>query len=226
MERFKGQKRLCFIVPLLPNRTTIGIFNDTDMTLSLTTSAGKLQNDVDYIKHSNSTRSEAIKDRVSQSKQAKWLKSGRKGTHVFIMKIAERSRALDWYWELWRELGGELPLRIDVDVPALSTTVRLEIPEEDEVGSKRICKELSAQKIIKTCWRMMGEAVDLHDLLDQRDDRQGELDLELAWKAEDGALDWIAYQTTVTGKARDWAILAGIAKAEVIAYDLFARLMN
>jgi len=217
MDRFKRQKRLCFIVPLLPNRTNLSIFNDTDMTISLTTSAGKLQDDVEHIMHSNSTRSDAIKDRVSQSRQARWLKRGNRGTHIFVMKIAERSRALDWYWELWRDLGGDLPTRVDIYVPALTTTVRLEIPDdEDMVGSKRVCSEMSPKNAIKTCWDMMGKTVDLQDLLDHRSDRGGDLDLELAWKASDGALDWLAHSTTVCGKARDWALLASIVKVNVI----------
>ena len=216
MERMKGQKRLCFIVPLLPNRTTLSVFNETDMTLSLTTSARRLRSDVDDIMHSNSSR---LKDRVSHSKQAQWLKRGRTGTHVFIMKIKERSRALDWYWELWRDLGGELPDRIEVSVPALSTSIRIVIPkDDDQVGSKTVCHELSPSNTIKACWEMMGNAIDIQDLLDQRNDRAGELDLELAWKAIDGSLDWVAHRTTVSGKSRDWAVLAGIARLEVSAF--------
>ena len=216
MERIRGQKRLCFVVPLLPYRTTLSIFNDTDMTLSLTTSAGRLQDDVDRILHSNNSRSDTMKNRVSQSKQAKWLKRGRKGSHVFVMKIGERSRALDWYWELWRDLGCELPRRIDVNVPALLTSIRLIIPEdEDMTGSKKVCRKMSTRNTIKTCWEMMGKAIDVQDLLDQRTEEDGELDLELAWKGSDGTLDWVAHRTTVKGRARDWAVLVGIAKVGV-----------
>ncbi len=216
MERIKGQKRLCFIVPLLHSRTSLSIFNDTDMTLSLTTSAGKLADDVEHIMHSSSHRSDSTRDRLSQSRQARWLKPGRKGTHVFVMKVAERSRAFDWYWELWRDLGGELPKRIDIDVPSLSTSLRLLLPEgEDMVGDRKVCRELSPKNTVKTCWEMMGKAIDLQDLLDQRNDMAGDLDLELAWKAGDGSLDWVAHRTTVTGRARDWAVLAGVAKVGV-----------
>ena len=166
--------------------------------------------------HPISSRLDPIKDRIWQSKQAEWLKRGRTGTHVFIMKIKERSRALDWYWELWRDLGGELPERIEISVPALSTSIRIMISKDDNmVGSKRVCRELSPQNTVKTCWEMMGEAIDLQDLLDQRNDQAGQLDLELAWKAIDGSLDWVAHRTTVSGKPRDWAVLAGIARLEV-----------
>ena len=186
------------------------------MTISLTTSAGKLQDDVEHLFASNTTRTDTIKDRVHQSTQAKWLQHRRTGRHVFVMKVAERSRALDWYWEVWRDLGGELPARVDVTVPDLSTTVRLLLPtDEDMVGSKRVCRELSPKNTLKTCWDMMEKAIDLQDLLSQRQDKGDDLDLELAWKSVDGTLDWVAHQTTVTGHARDWALLAGVAKTIV-----------
>ena len=183
----------------------------------MTTSAGRLQQDVEAVTRANGLgRSSAFKTRVQQSKQAKWLRTGRRGTHVFILKVAERSRALDWYWELWRELGGGLPRRMDIVVPALSTTVRLNIPEdEDEVGSRRVCKELSPINTIKTCWDMMTGAMDVHAILEQQEDRGKELDLELAWKAVDGNLEWVAYGKTVMGQNRDWAVLAGVAKGNV-----------
>ena len=186
------------------------------MTISLTTSAGKLQDDVEHLFASNTTRVDTIKDRVHQSTQAKWLQHHRTGRHVFVMKVAERSRALDWFWELWRELGGELPMRVDVTVPDLSTTVRLLLPTDDNaVGSRRVCRELSPKNTLKTCWDMMEKAIDLKDLLSQRRDKGDDLDLELAWKSVDGTLDWVAYRTTVTGHARDWALLAGVATSMV-----------
>jgi hypothetical protein len=216
IERLRKQKRLCFLVPLLPNRSSLSIFNETDMTLTLATSAGRLQDDVDHMLRSNSTRSATIRDRVAQSRQAKWLRHGRRGTHIFIMKIAERSRALDWYWELWRELGGELPERIDIAVPSLSTSIRLKLPtDESMVGGKTTRRALCPSSTIKTCWEMMREAIDLDELARQRQAVAGPLDLELAWKGTDATLDWVAYVTTVQGRQRDWAVLVGLAKLQV-----------
>lgn len=156
-----------------------------------------------------------MKDRVKQSKQAKWLQKGRKGTHVFVLKIAERSRAMDWYWEMWRELGGELPGRMDINIPSFSTTVRLALPEdEDMVGSKATCQAFSPKETIKTSYEMMAEAVDFDALVQQRSEQSGELDLKLAWKSIDGNVDWVAWDTTVQGKSRDWALLSGLAKQQ------------
>ncbi|ORY24284.1 Pleckstrin homology domain-domain-containing protein [Naematelia encephala] len=204
-ERWSG-KQLCFVVPLSTTRTSLSIFNMTDMTLSLTTAASRLGEDMERLL--NSTRYAAMKDRVKNSRQANWLKRGRKGSHIFVLKIAERSRAVDWYWELWRELGGELPPRIDIFVPTFSTSVRLLVPEDEEVGGRRTRQDMNPKSLIKTCWDLLDEAIDLRDLLKGRE----EPDLELAWKTMDGSLDWLAHRTTVQGKTRDWDVLAGVAR--------------
>ena len=184
------------------------------MTLSLATSVGRSQDDADHKPRSNPSRVDTVKDRVAQSTHA--LRHGRSGTRIFVMKLGERSRAIDWYWELWRDLGGELPERMDINIPSLSTSLRMIIPkDEDMVGSKRVCKELNPTNTIQTCWDMMEKAIDIQDLLDQRSDGGVNLDLELAWKGVDGSLDWIAERTTVTGKARDWAVLATTSWTEV-----------
>ncbi len=177
---------------------------------------------MDQIARSNTTRTSAIKDRVQQSKTAKWLSHGRQGTHIFIIKIAERSRALDWYWELWRELGGELPTRFDVQVPSLSTSVRLLVPSEvenddGEAGGRETRKIINRGKVVETCYDMIKRTMDIEDLLQQVSDHMGALHLQLAWKGVDGSLDWLSGRedTTVTGLKRDWAVLAGIAQVAV-----------
>ncbi|KAK4686458.1 hypothetical protein P7C73_g3664, partial [Tremellales sp. Uapishka_1] len=209
-ERILGYKRLCFIIPLMPARTSLSVFNLTDLSLCLATSASRLKEDVQRILRSSTTRTGVSKSRIQNSKQYKWLTSGREGSHMFIFQIAERSRALDWYWELWRELGGELPQRFDVSVPGLSTTIRLVIPEEDEIGGAAVAKRMNKKNTIKVCWEMMGQAVDLDDLLRQRSE-DNEFQMELCWKSPDGTIDWISYSTTVAEKSRDWAVLVGLA---------------
>lgn len=209
-------QRLCFVVPLLAARSSLCVFNDTDMTLCLTTSAGKLGAEVERIMAGPTRRTTTIKNRVAQSKQLQWLRQGHRGTHIFIMKVAERSRAMDWYWELWRELGGELPRRIDIHVPSLSTSVRLLVPVcEDMVGGKQAREQLNPETVVSTCWSMLNEAMDLDDLISQRVGNGSGPDLELAWRTEDGRLDWVAWDTTVQGRKRDWALLVGMAKMQV-----------
>lgn len=214
----KGYKRLCYIVPLSPARSHMSIFNEIDMTICLTTSADRLSADMEHVLSSKATRSTSMVSRVKESKQAKWLRSGKKGTHIFVMKIAERSRASDWLWEIWRELGGELPGRIDIAIPTFSTTVRLALPQDDDmVGSRATCQAFSPANTVKTSYEMMSEAIDVEDLIHQRSEGSGELDMRLVWKSVDGNLDWVCWDTTTQGKKRDWALLSGVARQQALA---------
>lgn len=210
------QKQLCFIVPLTPTRSSLSIFNDTDLTLSLATSAGRLNEEVEHILRSNTTRSSAIKNRVAQSRQVEWLRRGGRGTHIFVMKLSQRSRAMDWFWEMWRELGGELPHRIDIRVPALSTSIRLRLPDDEEVGGRVVRSALNPKVTVRTCYDMLSGAVDVETMLGERGQKAH--DLKLVWRGMDTSLDWLAYDTTVQGKRRDWGVLAGLARVQVSDY--------
>lgn len=191
------------------------------MSISLCTSASRLQNDIDHYTKRQNTRTRVLKSRIEQSKQGQWLRNRQRGSHVFIFKLGERSRALDWYWEIWRELGNELPKRFDISVPALLTSIRVQIPEDKfEVGGREVLKHMKREEVVKTCWEMMTKVVDVEDLLNQRTIGKGERpDLELAWKSLEGSLEWVAYGTTTEGKSRDWAVLAGLAKLTVSGFD-------
>lgn len=187
------------------------------MSLCLTTSVGSLQDDVQNILRSR-TRTGLLKNRVKESRQLGWLKDRHQGTQIFILKMGERSRAVDWYWEIWRELGGELPSRFDISVPSLSTSIRLLIPQEgEEVGNSKQCKQFDPEQVIQTCWEMLQKSIDIEDLKRQRAESGSKTDvnLQLAWKAMDGSLDWVAWSTTVQRKSRNWALLAGVARAQV-----------
>lgn len=162
--------------------------------------------------HSSTSRTGQLRSRVSESKQLQWLRKRGSGTHIFIIKIRQRSRALDWYWEIWRELGGELPSRVDIGIPALSTSVRLIIPEDDDPGGRMTRKLLNPKSAIHTCFDMISGAVDLDALTSFS--KEPDLGLQLAWKTGDGYLDWLAWRTTVIGKKRDWGILAGVARTQ------------
>jgi hypothetical protein len=181
------------------------------MTIALTTSASKLNADVDRLLKSTKTVHGALKDAVKQSRQYRWLQRfGKSGSHVFIIKISERTRAADWFWELWRKMhrdaqGPQLPPRLDVRIPQLGTSVRLAIPEEDEPGSSATLTILNTEAVIDTCWEM------LEGVYDHAKVGRG-ADVGLAWKTEDGKLDWLAFDTTVEGRPRNWAILAGLAR--------------
>lgn len=212
-ERIRKSKRLCFVIPLSPSRSALSIFNSTDLSFTLTTSVEKLAADLDRIQRSNTSRSRLVKDRVRTSKQVEWLKKRKTGSNVFIFKPSTRSRAVDWYWEVWRELGGELSDFFEVQVPALSTAVRLYLPEEAVAGSTELSEAFSKTRVIQACLDSLQESVDLSDLERQRNDEV--LQLELAWRGEGAELDWVSDTTTIDGKPRDWAVLAGLALIQV-----------
>jgi hypothetical protein len=181
------------------------------MTIAITTSASKLNDDVNHILKSTKTKHGALKDVVKQSRQYRWLQRfGKSGSHVFLIKGSERTRAADWFWEVWRDLHEtnsqvSLPPRLEVRIPQLGTSVRLTISTEDEPGSAAMLAALNTEAVIDTCWKML-EGVYDHDEVGR------DTDVGLAWKMEDGKLDWLAFDTTVEGRPRHWAILAGLAR--------------
>ncbi|WVO12653.1 hypothetical protein L204_100258 [Cryptococcus depauperatus] len=217
-ERIMGYKRLCYVIPLNPNRTSLSIFNPDDLTLCLTTSVGKLKRDVDMIsKVSTNSRLGNLKTIIGSSRQVQWLKGRRYGSQVFIFKVIERSRALDWYWEIWRDLGGELPSHLYIAAPALSTVIRLRIPGDQESGHiGDTLERFDIDSVIQTCWKILQENTPVNELLSQNklEGSHDRTDLGLAWKASDGLLDWVAYSATVEGKPRPWAVLAGLARMQ------------
>ena len=215
-ERFTGHKQLCWTISLSASRTSLSIFNATDMTIALTTSAAKLDADVSKVMKSQKTVYGPMKEALKQSRQYRWLQRfGKSGSHVFIIKISERTRAADWFWEVWKNVhegieGAQLPPRIEVRIPQLGTSVRLALPQEDEPGTAATLARFNTEAIIDTCWKML-EGVYDHERVGRG------ADVGLAWKTEDGKLDWLAFDTTVEGAPRHWAILAGLARQSVSA---------
>lgn len=219
-ERMTGSKRLCFAIPLMPHRSSLSIFNPDDLTLCLTTSVEKLQLEVEaLLKSPKTSHISDLKNRMAQSSQVQWLRGHKKGTQIFILKLPERSRALDWYWELWRDLGGQLPERFDISVPVVSTSIRMGIPRDVDNGqadSGQLLRHFCPDTVIRTCWEMLQKETAFNDIV-QQGRLQGikdEVDLQLVWKAGDGMLDWVAYLETVEGKKRPWALLAGLARLQ------------
>jgi hypothetical protein len=116
---------------------------------------------------------------------------------------------------MWRELGGELPHRIDIRVPTLSTSIRLRLPDDEEVGGRLVRNALNPNVTVRTCYDLLSGAVDVEAMLGERGQKAH--DLKLVWRGMDTSLDWLAYDTTVQGKRRDWGVLAGLARVQVSA---------
>ncbi|WWC88719.1 uncharacterized protein L201_003632 [Kwoniella dendrophila CBS 6074] len=236
-EKLIGHKHLAFIIPLLGTRTNSSIFNSEDVTICLTTSINKLQDDVNVLLRSNNTRAGKMKSKIKQSKQIQWLNkfniNKRGGSQIFIMKLAERSRSLDWFWEIFRELNGELPFKFDISIPDLSTSIRLFVnnnndnnnnndgiskiqDDDNEIGNSKQCAKFQKDKVIKDCYEMLlNTSINIEELKKQSEiGSSTRLNLQLAWKNNFGNLDWIVYDNTVQGEKRDWNLLSGLARSQ------------
>jgi hypothetical protein len=127
---------------------------------------------------------------------------GRMG--VFLLKFGERSRALDWHWYISGQLDYRLPKQIDVRLPAMGQTIRMAIPEEAASST------VNTESTLKLLWGSVISNSSHREILRNL----GTLPrIELAWKGPDATLDWVSYSTTVTGRNREWALLASFAQA-------------
>ncbi|KZO96514.1 hypothetical protein CALVIDRAFT_481392 [Calocera viscosa TUFC12733] len=122
VSKWKGHKRLAFVIPLNAPYTNLSLYSATDLTFCLTCAP---------------TPAESIKSRAK-------FQLASTGTNIFIFKCKSRSRAIDWMWKLWRAMGGTIPKYLDVQVPALDTRVRIFVPALDPLS-------LTRQEVLATC---------------------------------------------------------------------------
>ncbi|KAH9042028.1 hypothetical protein EDB85DRAFT_1218171 [Lactarius pseudohatsudake] len=106
-EWLAGHKHLAFVVPLKNVRTKLSLYSFTDMSFCITCPPASL--------------SSGVKTLLPFQR--------RTGTNVFVFKARCRSRAIDWIWRLWRDLGGILPPFIEVRSPVLDTRMKIDVPE-------------------------------------------------------------------------------------------------
>lgn len=202
VERYKGFKRLRFSIPLSA-RTGLNLFNQVDKSLCLTCPWTSIfRQTVKQINTVDKRSSTSAWDRLKHGSTAEQLGMERSGTGIFVLLFQEQSRALDWHWFIAGQLDQHLPRQIDIRIPALATSVRIPVPEDAPSLS------INRKTLTKEMW----------DLILANSDRKNVLQalghvpaLEFAWQMGP-QLDWIAYETTVTGKPRDWALLASFAR--------------
>jgi len=155
-------------------------------------------------RHQGKRASTSTWDKVKHSRPIEKLNMERGGMGVFLLKFAERTRALDWHWYISGQLDYRLPKRIDVRIPALAQTVRLAIPEEAASSA------VNAESTVSALWDVVLSNTSHREILR---DLGAVPRIELAWKGPDATLDWVAYETTVTGRKREWALLASFAQS-------------
>ncbi|KDR82730.1 hypothetical protein GALMADRAFT_844524 [Galerina marginata CBS 339.88] len=183
-----GHKQLSYVIPLRASRTRLSLYSFVDLTFCITCAP-------------TTTRLNASASR--------WVFSGEKeGTNIFVFKLKSRSRAYDWCWQLWRQMGGQIPRTIDVYNPRLSTKVTIEVSEEDQLNSAALYQLFKRENILNLCMETLRKVPHYKYLV------VGEIEkgksLQLAWRL-DATLDWMWLETDVSGKHRDWSVLCGLA---------------
>ncbi|KAG9125743.1 hypothetical protein FRC07_006402 [Ceratobasidium sp. 392] len=187
-ERILGHKDLAFIIPLDGATTNISPYSHVDLTFCLTCPPTPVRTG-------------------STSKRARFHRAPI-GTNIFVFKVKSRTRALDWTWNLWKYLGGELPETIDIHCPALGTRVRVDIPSLDRGAPGDSWKRFTRSYLIEACGRSLRGLPDWDAMMESPVLRGAKL--QLAWRKE-SKLDWVWLELDEQGKELDWQVLYGLA---------------
>lgn len=126
---------------------------------------------------------------------------------------------LDWCWEIWKELGGQIPEQLRVHVPIFESVIDLPRPLEDYAASPATLQAFSRSRILLDVFTTLRNQLPDYDEFVKREmarSGQHSLRLELAW--ETGMhLDWIPSfaEWSVEDRERQWAVLSGLTMDEV-----------
>ncbi|KAF9565683.1 hypothetical protein CPC08DRAFT_629344 [Agrocybe pediades] len=187
-EWLTGHKHLSYVIPLRSSRTRLSLFSFVDMSFCITCAPA-------------TTRLNANASR--------WIFSREKeGTNIFVFKLKSRSRAYDWIWQLWKQMGGEMPRTVDIHNPRLNTKVTIDVPENAELDSTALYDLFKRENVIKMCMELLPAVPDWQHLV-ETEIKKGK-SLQLAWRLK-ANLDWVWLETDVEDKERDWAVLCGLA---------------
>ncbi|KAL1711106.1 Pleckstrin homology domain-containing protein [Schizophyllum commune] len=146
--------------------------------------------------------------RTTSSRSRQVLHIDTPGTNIFVFKVKTRSRAVDWYWALWRKLGGEIPPTLEVHNPLLDTRLRVEVPDLSIMPIEKVAQLLSRDNLVKLCLKSLRGAGDFKAEVERALERG--VRLGLAWRMNTN-LDWIWLDEDVRGNPRYWAVLYGLA---------------
>ncbi|KAI9058357.1 hypothetical protein FKP32DRAFT_1597444 [Trametes sanguinea] len=186
-EWLTGHKKLVYIVPLGSSSTRLSLYSFVDLTFCLTCPPAPIQVD---------------------GKRHRHLFGTTRGTNIFVFKVKCRTRAMDWIWQLWRHLGGQLPPYIDIRSPALDTRIKIDVPGFDSGDLNAAYDIFTRENIIGLCEKYLSTTPDFRALM-QREHADGAT-FELAWRLGTN-LDWVWRTTDVQHKQRQWAVLCGLA---------------
>ncbi|EIW59516.1 uncharacterized protein TRAVEDRAFT_121684 [Trametes versicolor FP-101664 SS1] len=186
-EWLTGHKRLAFVVPLGSSTTRLSLYSFVDLTFCLTCPPSRLRLD---------------------GKRRRHIFGTSRGTNIFIFKLKSRSRAVDWMWQLWRHLGGDLPPYIDIRSPTLDTRIKIDVPEFDNANLEAAYNIFNRDNILRLCEKYLRTVPEFRALMKREHDEGATF--ELAWRHE-ANLDWVWRLSDVLQKPRKWSVLCGLA---------------
>ena len=229
---FRKSKRLCFAIPLVANVTQFSVFSRRDLSFALCLDTVTMRDEIRKIEqadaqHPSSSDTQTISSRrnilgrMKQTKEFRWIqeqtRGGKNRSLVFVFMGRERTRMLDWCWQLWSELGGQIPEQLRVQVPVFDSIIDLPRPSGERTATLRAFSR--SQILLDVFTALRAQLPDYDDLVARERERSGgnePLRLELAWEA-DMHLDWIPpfAEWSVENARRDWAVLAGLSMIQV-----------
>ncbi|KAI0372157.1 hypothetical protein BV20DRAFT_940447 [Pilatotrama ljubarskyi] len=189
-EWLTGHKRLSYVVPLGASTTRLSLYSFVDLTFCLACPPASLRID---------------------GKRRPHIFGNYRGTNVFVFKIKCRTRAVDWVWQLWRHLGGQLPPTIEIRSPTLDTRITIDVPGFDTADLDAAYAVFTRANIIGLCAKFLGTAPEFRALMER--ERAEGATFELAWRHGTN-LDWVWRESDVRDKPRKWAVLCGLALAQ------------
>ncbi|CAA7261359.1 unnamed protein product [Cyclocybe aegerita] len=182
------RKHLCYVIPLRSSRTRMSLYSFVDLTFCITCAP--------------------TTTRLNET-SSRWIFSREKeGTNIFIFKVKSRSRAYDWAWQLWRQMGGQVPKSIDIHNPRLSTKVTIDVPENEQANTASLYRLFKRRNVIDLCMQSL-QAVPAYKYLIETEIRDGR-SLQLSWRHK-ATLDWIWLDEDTYGQPREWSVLCGVA---------------
>ncbi|KAG8908406.1 hypothetical protein FRB99_006611 [Tulasnella sp. 403] len=189
-EWFTHKKHLAFIVPLRKPKSHISLYSFVDFSFCVTCPP---------------TPTETIKSAslISPSSKRSMLYKAPSGTDIFVFKCKDRSRAHDWMWHIWQQLGGEVPRFLEISCPDLSSRVRVDIPEDDPSDGEGF-RVMTRKYILNTCRKALQDLEGWESHYADELKRGGRL--ELCWR-QAANLEWVRLDEDIDGNTRDWSVI-------------------
>lgn len=210
-----SEKKMGDEIVLDRGRTNLSVYSVADATFCVTVTMGERAAAASNLQGKPTRRTSTLgstidlaKDKPHQKRAMLHIRTP--GTAIYIFRARSIKIAGEWLFEIYRELGGEVPRVIPIRAQDLSATVRMPLWGEKE--SDAHCK--SPVQVIEEAVRQLRTVKNYKDL--QQNLVARGVSLGLNWK-RDGILEWITDESS--GKSdpdQPWsAVTRGFAMQSV-----------